>query len=104
MNHLRKLALATVAMAALISCVAVARAQQPPPQPVTITKIKDNVYWARGGAGSNDGIIAGQAIRPLLDPCRGTAASSTDMAGAAAKPDSDVRSALCSTRFAERRG
>src|ERR1700679_2857259 len=58
MNHLEKLVLATVAMAASISCVAVARAQQPPP-PVTITKIKDNVYWARGGAGSNDGIIVG---------------------------------------------
>jgi glyoxylase-like metal-dependent hydrolase (beta-lactamase superfamily II) len=24
-----------------------------------VTKIKDNVYWAQGGVGSNDGIIVG---------------------------------------------
>jgi cyclase len=25
----------------------------------TVTKIKDDVYWAQGGVGSNDGIIVG---------------------------------------------
>src|ERR1700704_5493367 len=58
MNHLTKPVLKVVSIAVLISCAAVARAQQPP-QPLTVTKIKDNVYWARGGAGSNDGIIVG---------------------------------------------
>src|ERR1700690_2018684 len=28
-------------------------------QPLNVTKIKDNVYWAQGGAGSNNGIIVG---------------------------------------------
>jgi glyoxylase-like metal-dependent hydrolase (beta-lactamase superfamily II) len=30
-------------------------AQQQPP-PLTVTKLKDNVYWVRGGGGSNDGV------------------------------------------------
>jgi glyoxylase-like metal-dependent hydrolase (beta-lactamase superfamily II) len=36
----------------------VARTQQQP-SPLKVTKIKDDVYWAQGGAGSNDGIIIG---------------------------------------------
>jgi cyclase len=65
MKQLRKLILATVSVAAFISFAAAARAQQPPP--VTVTKIKDNVYWAKGGAGSNDGIIVGTTGVILVD-------------------------------------
>jgi glyoxylase-like metal-dependent hydrolase (beta-lactamase superfamily II) len=36
----------------------VADAQQQIP-PLKVTQIKDNVYWAQGGAGSNNGIIVG---------------------------------------------
>jgi cyclase len=66
MNHLKKLSLAAVAITASISCASVVRAQQPPP-PVTVIKIKDNVYWARGGAGSNDGFIVGTSGVVVVD-------------------------------------
>jgi glyoxylase-like metal-dependent hydrolase (beta-lactamase superfamily II) len=66
MNHLRTIVLAIVSSAALLSCAAAAHAQQTP-QPVTVTKIKDNVYWAKGGAGSNDGIIIGKSAVILVD-------------------------------------
>jgi glyoxylase-like metal-dependent hydrolase (beta-lactamase superfamily II) len=32
-----------------------------------VTKIKDNVYWAQGGVGSNDGIIVGSAGVIVVD-------------------------------------
>ena len=53
----RKLTLGLAALASLISYGAAMAQQQPPP--LKVTKIKDNVYWAQGGAGSNDGIIVG---------------------------------------------
>lgn len=67
LGSLRKLAIA-LALALIFSvlAVSVARAQQPP-QPLTVTKIKDNLYWARGGAGSNDGIIVGKDGVILVD-------------------------------------
>lgn len=46
------------ALAVAISVVTVtsfAAAQQQPP-PLTVIKLKDNVYWVRGGGGSNDGV------------------------------------------------
>jgi cyclase len=67
MNHLRKLVLGSATLAAFLSFGTPARAQQPPPQPITVTKIKDNVYWARGGVGSNDGIIVGKNGVILVD-------------------------------------
>jgi glyoxylase-like metal-dependent hydrolase (beta-lactamase superfamily II) len=39
----------------LAVCGTTAFAQQQPP-PLTVTNIKDNVYWVRGGGGSNDGV------------------------------------------------
>ena len=64
---LRKLAIA-LALALIFSVLAVSVAQaQQPPQPLTVTKIKDNLYWARGGAGSNDGIIVGKDGVILVD-------------------------------------
>lgn len=40
---------------------------QPQPQPLKVTKLKDNVYWVQGGAGSNDGIIVGNTGLVLVD-------------------------------------
>lgn len=57
-SNLRKLGLALAAPVAFVSFVPRTGAQQQP-QPLTVTKITDNVYWARGGVGSNDGIIVG---------------------------------------------
>ena len=65
-NNLRKLALGSATLAAFLSFAALVEAQQPP-QPITVTKIKDNVYWARGGVGSNDGIIVGKNGVFLVD-------------------------------------
>lgn len=66
MSRLKKLAIASGVLAAVVSCAMIAEAQQPP-QPLTVTKIKDNLYWARGGAGSNDGIIIGTTGVILVD-------------------------------------
>ncbi len=57
MNNLRKLALELVTAGTLILC-GIAGAQQQP-QPLKVTKLKDNVYWVQGGVGSNDGVIVG---------------------------------------------
>lgn len=37
-----------------------AYAQAPPPTPLVVKKISDNVYWTQGGAGGNTGIIIGK--------------------------------------------
>jgi cyclase len=66
MNHVRKVALGSAMLAAILSFGWSVRAQQQPP-PLTVTKIKDNIYWARGGAGSNDGIIVGKTAVILVD-------------------------------------
>jgi cyclase len=59
MKNVRKLALGLAALAAFVSLATLAVAQQGTPPPLKVTKIKDNVYWAQGGVGSNDGIIVG---------------------------------------------
>jgi cyclase len=66
MKNLRKLAFGCAALAAFLSSAASAGAQQQL-QPITVTKVKDNVYWARGGAGSNDGIIVGKTGVIVVD-------------------------------------
>ena len=66
MNHFRKVALGSAMLAAILSFSWSVSAQQQP-TPLTVTKIKDNVYWARGGAGSNDGIIVGKTAVILVD-------------------------------------
>ena len=58
MNNTRKLTRMPGMVAAFVSFAALAWAQQQAP-PLKVTKIKDNVYWAQGGTGSNDGIIVG---------------------------------------------
>jgi cyclase len=37
-----------------------AAAQGPPPEPFSVSQIKDGVYWTRGGAGSNTGFVVGK--------------------------------------------
>lgn len=66
MSRLKKLAIASGVLAAMVLCAMTAEAQQAP-QPLTVTKVKDNLYWARGGAGSNDGIIIGTTGVILVD-------------------------------------
>lgn len=65
-NNVKAVAIACVCLTAVVVLSIVAQAQQAP-QPLTVTKIKDNLYWARGGAGSNDGIIIGKDAVILVD-------------------------------------
>jgi len=57
MKNLAKLVVGLVAFAGFVPLCA--RAQQQAP-PLKVTKVKDNVYWMQGGAGSNDGVIVGK--------------------------------------------
>jgi glyoxylase-like metal-dependent hydrolase (beta-lactamase superfamily II) len=66
MNNVRKAVIGLAAVAALASFGVLARAQQPP-QPLKVTKVKDNVYWVQGGVGSNDGFIVGNSGVVLVD-------------------------------------
>jgi len=65
MKNVTKSALGLVALAVFIFTT-LAGAQQPP-QPITVTKIRDNVYWIRGGVGSNDGAIVGDTGVIIVD-------------------------------------
>lgn len=47
--------LLVAALASAFGTIAIAQQQLPP---LTVTKLKDNVYWVRGGGGSNDGVGA----------------------------------------------
>jgi len=58
MKNTRKIVLGPATLAVFASFAALAVAQQQA-TPLNVTKIKDNVYWAQGGVGSNDGIIVG---------------------------------------------
>jgi glyoxylase-like metal-dependent hydrolase (beta-lactamase superfamily II) len=53
-----ELTLRPATIAAFVAFAMLAGAQQQA-APLKVTKIKDNLYWAQGGAGSNDGIIVG---------------------------------------------
>src|ERR1700747_196210 len=66
MKKAKSLALGLVALASFVSFGTLARAQQQP-QPLKVTKVKDNVYWVQGGVGSNDGFIVGTTGVVLVD-------------------------------------
>jgi cyclase len=66
MSDVRKLGLRLTVLAAFVSIATVAGAQQQP-QPLKVTKIRDNVYWVQGGVGSNDGIIVGNTGVIVVD-------------------------------------
>ena len=66
MNKMRKLVLGMAGIAVLVSFGTRASAQQQP-QPLKVTKVKDNVYWVQGGVGSNDGFIVGTSGVVLVD-------------------------------------
>ena len=58
MNNVMKLTRRPATLAAFVLFATLGGAQQQAP-PLKVTQIKDNVYWAQGGVGSNDGIIVG---------------------------------------------
>jgi cyclase len=66
MKKAGKLALGLATLASFVSFGTLARAQQQP-QPLKVTKVKDNVYWIQGGVGSNDGVIVGTTGVILVD-------------------------------------
>ena len=64
---LKKLALLLVTFGVSASFSAPLLAQGRGTPPLKVTKVKDNVYWAQGGAGSNDGIIVAKGGVILVD-------------------------------------
>ena len=58
MRFRRHLLVTVSAIVSLLVLATLAGAQQQA-SPLKVTKIKDNVYWAQGGVGSNDGVIVG---------------------------------------------
>jgi glyoxylase-like metal-dependent hydrolase (beta-lactamase superfamily II) len=66
MKDPRKLVFALGTIAAMVSFGAPARAQQQA-QPIKVTKVKDNVYFVQGGAGSNNGFIVGKTGVIVVD-------------------------------------
>ncbi len=58
MNNVRKL-IPGLAMLVAFAWMGTAAMAQQQPQPLKVTKIKDNVFWVQGGVGSNDGVIVG---------------------------------------------
>src|SRR5580700_3825714 len=66
MKNMKRLGLVLAGAAALVAFGTTAWAQQQP-QPLKVTKVKDNVYWVQGGVGSNDGFIVGTTGVVLVD-------------------------------------
>jgi len=61
-NRMTQLAfgIGTLAALAALSAPAPAQQQQQAPPPIKVTKVKDNIYFVQGGAGSNNGFIVGK--------------------------------------------
>jgi glyoxylase-like metal-dependent hydrolase (beta-lactamase superfamily II) len=59
-NHQCKLFSALAMIAGLSALAGWAAAQGPPPTPLSVHHLKDNIYWTEGGAGGNTGFIVGQ--------------------------------------------
>jgi len=83
MKDLRKVVFTLGTLAAMVSFGALARAQQQP-QPIKVTKVKDNVYFVQGGAGSNNGVIVGKTGVIVVDT-KITPASEKDVLAEIAK-------------------
>ena len=83
MNNALKLGLGLAALAAIGSYAPLAEPQQQP-QPLKVTKIRDNVYWIQGGVGSNDGVIVGNTGVIVVDT-KTTADSETGVIAEIAK-------------------
>ncbi len=66
MNSAKKIGVGLAALVTFASLATVAEAQQQP-QPLKVSKIKDNIYWVQGGVGSNDGVIVGPTSVILVD-------------------------------------
>jgi cyclase len=83
MKDVRKLSLGVVVFAVFVSFATSAGAQQQP-QPLKVTKIRDNIYWVQGGVGSNDGIFVGTTGVIVVDT-KTTADSETGVIAEIAK-------------------
>jgi cyclase len=83
MKDARKLVLGLGTLAAFIALGTMARAQQQP-QPIKVTKIKDNLYFVQGGVGSNNGVIVGKTGVIVVDT-KTTPASEKDVLAEIAK-------------------
>ena len=87
MRNERKIVLGFAAFALLSSLAASAAAQapaMPPPQPLSVKLIKDNVYWTQGGAGGNTGFVVGKDGVFVFD-AKTTTDSAKEMLAAIAK-------------------
>lgn len=62
MTKMSKAALSLALVVAFSGFGATVFAQQQPPPPLTVTNIGGNVFWVRGGGGSNDGVGANNAF------------------------------------------
>lgn len=83
MHYQKKVNFGFAAIAGLSVLATVALAQQQP-QPITVRQLKDNVYWAQGGAGGNSGIIVGDKGVIVID-CKTTPDSGRDLLAEIAK-------------------
>ena len=80
MGYLKKFSAASVMIFA-IAAIAVAQQKAPP---LTVQEIKGGVYWAKGGAGGNTGIIIGKDGVIVVD-AKSNPASAKDMIDEIAK-------------------
>jgi len=83
-NRMLKLSFGIGTLAALAIVCIPAPAQQQQPPPIKVTKVKDNVYFVQGGAGSNNGFIVGKNGVILVDT-KITPASEKDVLAEVAK-------------------
>ena len=83
-NRMLKLSFGIGTLAALAIVCIPAPAQQQQPPPIKVTKVKDNVYFVQGGAGSNNGFIVGRNGVILVDT-KITPASEKDVLAEVAK-------------------
>jgi glyoxylase-like metal-dependent hydrolase (beta-lactamase superfamily II) len=67
MGAQKNLLLTLALVLSLFAFTAQIGAQAPQDPPVKVAMIKDNVYWAQGGAGSNNGFIVGKTSVVLVD-------------------------------------
>lgn len=86
-TSIANLALGIGTLAAVLTLAIPASAQQQPP-PIKVTKIKDNIYFSQGGAGSNNGFIVGKNGVIVVDT-KITAASEKDELAEIAKVTSE---------------
>lgn len=94
MNRIVTLALGVGTLAAALALAAPASAQQQQPPPIKVTKIKDNIYFSQGGAGSNNGFIVGKNGVIVVDTKITTASEKDELAEIAKVTSEPVTAAI----------